>query len=182
MDQPLKAGFAALGGAVLTAIATLVSGAEDVTLAAIGQLILPTLLGGVGGLSLLVGWNVFVEPARNAKSLKQQLSRLEGQSDQQQLVDELARLRDNAVHLFAAWVETDSVLVQWIEKVRTWEASVTPFLTDKFSLADALRFTGLVEVAIKPYAHALNPAHRHELSMLFARTEILAEIIKEQRP
>ena len=43
-EQPFRAGLAAVGGAVLTAIATLVLAGETVTLATISRLVLPTLV------------------------------------------------------------------------------------------------------------------------------------------
>ena len=119
------------------------------------------------------------ESKTEREELEAKLSRFEQETDPQEAVDGLARLRADGVQLFARTIALAEFDV-WMEKEREWESSVSAFLRAKFTEASRLRFENLGSLPRKLFPVSLNPEHEYQLLMLDRRLEILDDIINSQ--
>ncbi|MBI3991743.1 MAG: hypothetical protein HY342_00605 [Candidatus Lambdaproteobacteria bacterium] len=127
---------------------------------------------------ILLGMNQYRNWAsgRHAKQAIEDAS--VGSRPEQRVVDQLARLRSDAIHdLLNRLVGSEEELRRFVADHEEWRQRVLALLRENFAEAIILTFDRLGSVPVRRFGHAYNPFHSHQLDMLSLRLEIIQRIV-----
>ena len=113
---------------------------------------------------------------QHTESLAQQLERHE---ERQGAVNELARLRNDGVQIYAEQISGPVQLVDWYKKVEAWRDSVKAHLAAHFTEAIQLNFDAIGELPSKTFKHQVDAMHSTWLAALVYRLDMLKKITEQ---